>query len=168
MDDDSVGSQVPGSSGTPVTPASGPAYIEDWSHSDNTDSHLPCSYSTCPISIPSSYTHNDSWLGNYYLPTNSSLIHTGGVTADLIALNHFTTQTNQVEDGGTTVDSASNRGRLAALRQSLAALPAPQAVAAIRRFLDSQTNAVTGLSVKLNGHGGRDEAPSLRTLLEFR
>jgi len=43
-------------------------------------------------------------LGNYYLPTNSSLINTGGATADLIGLYHYTTQTNQVKEANSVVD----------------------------------------------------------------
>src|SRR6266567_2533356 len=45
-----------------------------------------------------------SWLGNFYLPTNSPLVNTGGVTADLIALYHFTTQTNQAKETNSLVD----------------------------------------------------------------
>jgi hypothetical protein len=44
------------------------------------------------------------WLGNYYLPTNSTLINTGGVTADLIYLYHFTSQTNQIKETNSVVD----------------------------------------------------------------
>jgi hypothetical protein len=44
------------------------------------------------------------WLGNYYLPTNSFLINTGMVTADVVGLFHYTTQTNQTKEANTKVD----------------------------------------------------------------
>ena len=51
---------------------------------------------------------NFSWqtgpLGNFYQATNSSLIDTGSITASLIGLYHFTTQTNQVKETNSTVD----------------------------------------------------------------
>ena len=33
-----------------------------------------------------SFNWQTNWLGNYYLPPNSSLINTGSVTADLLSL----------------------------------------------------------------------------------
>jgi hypothetical protein len=42
--------------------------------------------------------------GAYYLPTNSVLVNTGDVTADLVGLYHFTTQTNQVKETNSVVD----------------------------------------------------------------
>jgi len=45
-----------------------------------------------------------SWLGNFYLPTNSPLINTGMVTADLMGLFHYTTQTNQIKETNSVVD----------------------------------------------------------------
>ena len=51
-----------------------------------------------------SYNWQSSWLGNYYLPTNSPLIDHGSTTADQIGLYHFTTQTNQVKEGNSIVD----------------------------------------------------------------
>jgi len=54
--------------------------------------------------IVTNYNWQASWLGNYYLPTNSILINTGGVTADLIYLYHFTTQTNQAKETNSVVD----------------------------------------------------------------
>jgi hypothetical protein len=51
-----------------------------------------------------SFNWQSSWLGNYYLPTNSSLINTGSVTADIVGLYHFTTQTNQVKETNSVVD----------------------------------------------------------------
>jgi hypothetical protein len=44
-------------------------------------------------------------LGNYYLPTNSTLINTGSVAnAALLGLYHFTTTTNQVKEMNSVVD----------------------------------------------------------------
>jgi hypothetical protein len=43
----------------------------------------------------SSFNWQTSWLGNFYLPTNSTLINTGSVTAPNISLYHYTTQTNE-------------------------------------------------------------------------
>ena len=45
-----------------------------------------------------------SWLGNFYLPTNSPLINTGSTTANLLGLYHFTTQTNQLKETNSIVD----------------------------------------------------------------
>jgi hypothetical protein len=36
-----------------------------------------------------------SWLGDFYLPSDSILIDAGSVTADAVGLYHFTTQTNE-------------------------------------------------------------------------
>ena len=54
----------------------------------------------------SGFNWQTSWFGNYYLPTNSSLINTGWVTADVAGLYHFTTQTNQLIEGSSRVDIA--------------------------------------------------------------
>jgi hypothetical protein len=43
-------------------------------------------------------------LGNFYQPTNSMLINTGSVTADLTGLYHYTTTTNQVKETNSVVD----------------------------------------------------------------
>jgi hypothetical protein len=51
-----------------------------------------------------SYNWQTSWFGNYYLPTSSTLVNAGGVTADQVGLYHFTSQTNQAVEGGSTVD----------------------------------------------------------------
>jgi hypothetical protein len=45
-----------------------------------------------------------SWLGDYYLPSDSALIDAGDVTADVVGLYHFTTQTSQVPEGFSQVD----------------------------------------------------------------
>jgi hypothetical protein len=51
-----------------------------------------------------SFNWQSSWLGNYYLPTNSPLINHGSTTADQIGLYHFTTQTNQMKETNSIVD----------------------------------------------------------------
>jgi hypothetical protein len=48
-------------------------------------------------------------LGNFYLPTNSPLINTGSVTADVVGLFHFTVMTNfvnglQIKETNSVVD----------------------------------------------------------------
>ncbi|HVM47900.1 MAG TPA: hypothetical protein VMU04_07725, partial [Candidatus Acidoferrum sp.] len=51
------------------------------------------------------------------------------------------------------------------LRKGLAAAPVPEAVTAIRRFLDSKADTPTGLGFKLAGKGALASAPTLRTFL---
>jgi len=55
--------------------------------------------------------------------------------------------------------------RMAELRAALAAVPKDQAVAQIRRFLDSKEDASTGQGFKISGSGFLDEAPTLRAFL---
>jgi hypothetical protein len=59
---------------------------------------------TNDLTITNGYNWQPSWLGNYYLPTNSPLINAGSTTADKLGLYHFTTQTNQVPETNSTVD----------------------------------------------------------------
>ncbi len=51
-----------------------------------------------------SYNWQSSWLGNYYLPTDSKLIDHGNTNANLLGLYHFTTQTNQMKETNSIVD----------------------------------------------------------------
>jgi len=52
-----------------------------------------------------SFNWQTSWLGNYYLPGDSTLINADtSVTADQLGLYHFTTQTNQVKEATTPLD----------------------------------------------------------------
>ena len=51
-----------------------------------------------------SFNWQSSWFGNFYQSTNSPLINAGSTTADQVGLFHFTTQTNQVPEGKTSVD----------------------------------------------------------------
>ena len=60
-------------------------------------------------------------------------------------------------------DAATARRQLAELRDRLASLPVPAAVAEIRRFLDSRADAPTRLGFKIASGGALDEAPTLRT-----
>lgn len=59
---------------------------------------------THDVIVTNSYNWQSSWFGNYYLPTNSTLINVGWVTADVAGLYHFTTQTNQTVEGTSLVD----------------------------------------------------------------
>jgi hypothetical protein len=55
--------------------------------------------------VVTNFNWQTSWLGNYYLPTNSPLINAGSVTnAALASLYHFTTQANQVKETNSPVD----------------------------------------------------------------
>jgi hypothetical protein len=45
------------------------------------------------------YNWQTNWLGNYYLPSNSSLTNAGDVPASQVGLYHFTILTNQVPEG---------------------------------------------------------------------
>jgi len=56
------------------------------------------------VIVTNGYNWQSSWLGNYYLPTNSWLIDMGNTNANLLGLYHFTTQTNQVKEGNSIVD----------------------------------------------------------------
>lgn len=49
------------------------------------------------------YNWETSWFGNFYLPTNSPVLHMGSTNANLLGLYHFTTQTNQTVEGTNTV-----------------------------------------------------------------
>ena len=54
--------------------------------------------------IVSNFTFQSGWLGNYYQPTNSSLIDKGNTNANLLGLYQYTTQTNQAKEFNTIVD----------------------------------------------------------------
>jgi len=56
------------------------------------------------IIVTNGFNWKGSWLGNFYEPTNSPLIDAGDRTANQVGLFLFTTQTNQVVEGGSTVD----------------------------------------------------------------
>jgi hypothetical protein len=57
------------------------------------------------VSVSGGFGWQSSWLGNYYLPTNSTVINAGSLTnAALAGLYHFTTQTSQVKELNTRLD----------------------------------------------------------------
>jgi sugar lactone lactonase YvrE len=56
------------------------------------------------VIVTNGYNWQSSWLGNFYLPTNSQLIDMGNTNANLLGLYHFTTQTNQVKETNSIVD----------------------------------------------------------------
>jgi hypothetical protein len=88
----------------------------DFSQMDGTTNNTFCDYNaflttggrtsvTNIHDIPvTNFNWQTSWLGNYYLPNNSSLIDAGNTNADLLGLYNFTTQTNQAEEGTSLVD----------------------------------------------------------------
>jgi hypothetical protein len=45
------------------------------------------------------YNWETSWFGSFYSPTNLSIFHNGSANANLLGLDHFTTQTNQAVEG---------------------------------------------------------------------
>ena len=56
------------------------------------------------ISLTNGFNWQTSWLGSFYLPSDSPLINAGSTTADQVGLYHFTTQTNQLEEANSIVD----------------------------------------------------------------
>ena len=56
------------------------------------------------VIVTNGYNWQSSWLGNYYLPTNSPLINHGSTNANLLGLYHYTTTTNQVKETNSIVD----------------------------------------------------------------
>lgn len=62
-------------------------------------------------------------------------------------------------------DRQINKQTLEALRAELARMPVKEAVALLRKFLDSKADASTRLGFKLNSSGWLDEAPTLRAFL---
>jgi hypothetical protein len=56
------------------------------------------------VTVTGGFNWQTNRFGNYYLPSNSSLIDAGDRTADRVGLYYFTTQTNQVPEGFSTVD----------------------------------------------------------------
>ena len=62
-------------------------------------------------------------------------------------------------------DAAAARKELADLRAMLSAMPKNEAVAAIKQFLDSKSDASTHLGFKVARNGLLDDAPTLRTFM---
>ena len=55
------------------------------------------------VTVTNGYNWQTSWLGSFYQPTNSPLIHVGSTNANLVGLYHYTVTTNQVIEGTNTV-----------------------------------------------------------------
>lgn len=79
----------------------------DYNAFTNTADEFPIG-GTHDVIVTNGFNWQSSWLGNFYLPSDSLLIDAGDTTANLLGLYHFTTQTNQVPEGdkypGTPVD----------------------------------------------------------------
>ncbi|MDB6016693.1 MAG: hypothetical protein JWR19_1182 [Pedosphaera sp.] len=73
------------------------AFLSGANRTDPTGAH--------DVIVTNSFGWQTGPLGNYYLPTNSTLIDAGSLTnAGLAGLFHFTTTTDQVKDGATRLD----------------------------------------------------------------
>ena len=59
---------------------------------------------TNDIIVTNGFNWQTSWFGNYYLPSGSLLTNAGDVTANVVGLYHFTTQTSQVPETNSVVD----------------------------------------------------------------
>lgn len=75
----------------------------DYNAYTNTSNPFPVG-STHNVPVSSSFNWQTGPLGNFYLPTNSTLINTGSVTAPNIALYHYSTQTTQTKEASSQVD----------------------------------------------------------------
>lgn len=83
---------------------SNPTYTDcDYNAYTNTANPFPIGGSH-DVGGVSSFNWQSSWLGNYYLPTNSVVINKGSGTAGAAGLYHFTTQTNQTKEAASVVD----------------------------------------------------------------
>jgi len=93
--------------GTSVS-ASGCGAIQSYANYDynafsNTTNAFPIR-GTSNVFVTNGFNWQGGLFGNYYLPGNSPLINAGDVTADLVGLYHFTTQTNQAPEFNSPVD----------------------------------------------------------------
>jgi hypothetical protein len=59
---------------------------------------------THDVIVTNSFNWQSGPLGNFYLPTNSTLINVGSTNANYIGFYHFTTQINQVKETNSVVD----------------------------------------------------------------
>ena len=64
----------------------------------------PNRWTNSPNKVLTSLSYLTGPLGNYYLPTNSTLINAGSRTADAAMLFHFCSTTNQVKETNSVVD----------------------------------------------------------------
>lgn len=56
------------------------------------------------VVVPAGFNWQTSWLGNFYLPPNSSLINAGSSSAGLVGLYYYTTQASQMIESNSIVD----------------------------------------------------------------
>jgi hypothetical protein len=56
------------------------------------------------VYVMTNFNWQTSWLGRFYLPINSPLTNHTELTADLVGLYHFTTQTNQTKETNSVAD----------------------------------------------------------------
>jgi hypothetical protein len=56
------------------------------------------------VYVMTNFNWQTSWLGRFYLPTNSPLTNHTELTADLVGLYHYTTQTNQSKETNSVAD----------------------------------------------------------------
>jgi len=92
-------------------------------------------------------------------PVVTAAPKTGPAARSHSKLEEFTARLNAAPD------AKAARPQLAELRATLAAMSANEAVAEIRKLLDSRADAPTRLGFKVGAGGGLDEAPTLRTFL---
>jgi alpha-tubulin suppressor-like RCC1 family protein len=72
------------------------------------NAYLNCNGRLYPTNVfdivsTNSLAYQTSWLGSFYQPPDSPLIHAGSTTADQTGLYHYTVTTNQVVEGANTV-----------------------------------------------------------------
>ncbi len=114
------------------------------------------------------------WSLRRHSPDASYKANVGEVAATTNSHMLLASPANQLPGGAFTaiiraareLSSAEGKAQaLERLRQAFAAGPADQAVAGIRQYLDSKTDAGTGREFKLGDHGSLVEAPTFRTFL---
>jgi hypothetical protein len=81
-----------------------------------------------------------SWLGRFYLPTNSIFIDKGSTNADLLGFFHYTMLTNQVKETNTIIDMGFHY----------------VAVDANGRPIDSDSDGIPDYGEDINGNGVLD------------
>lgn len=93
---------------------------------------------------------------------NASEASTTAIQSENTSEQRLRSAANSLAAAATT---DAKREALARLREVLATGATNEITAAIRRFLDSKTDAATGLGFKLAGKGSLAEVPTLRTFL---
>jgi hypothetical protein len=82
---------------------SNPTY-SDYDYNAYTNSTDPFSIGGANDVTGVSFNWESSWFGDFYLPSDSSLIEKGSTNANFLGLYYFTTQTNQTIEGDSPVD----------------------------------------------------------------